>query len=117
LKRRAFVGYYSPESNEHNVREEKADETDEAEIQAVLFAIEELASPTNPITIVCDHESVVSEATKQTPRRPSRPIQNLRKVLEEKKSYVKLEALLTNPAHKTLTEYVNKESRGDKNSC
>lgn len=109
LKKRAYVGYFAPESNAQKAKPVEAEETDDAEIEAILFAIDELGNGLNPITIICDHQSVVSEATRPNVKKPSRSLSKLRSVLEAKKPVVELEALQSNLAHKILTEYVNRE--------
>jgi hypothetical protein len=88
------------------VKEVEATESDDAEVQAILFAIEELKDRLGRLTIVCDHESVVSEALREEVRKPSELMERLRSVLHENSS-VKLEVLKANPAHGVVTEYVN----------
>ena len=83
-----------------------ASESDDAEVLAIIFAIEELKDPLGRFTVVCDHESVVSEATKDNVKNPSDLLKRLRQLLDENPS-VKLEVLLSNPAHQVVTEYVN----------
>jgi hypothetical protein len=107
LKREAYVGYVLEGSGRSNVRREDAEETDDAEALAVLFAIEELKESLGRFTVVCDHESVVSEANRDYVRSPSPPLEKLRKVLKENPT-VKLEVLKANPAHGIVTEYVNR---------
>ncbi len=108
LKREVYVGYIVEGTYESDVRMENAEETDDAEVLAVLFAIERLKDRYGRLTIVCDHESVVSEANKEEEiKNPSELLQRLRRTLDETPS-VRLEALKTNPAHKVVTEYVNR---------
>lgn len=111
LKKRAYVGYFAPESNAQNAKPVEAEETDRAEIQAILFAIDELGNGVDHKKIICDHQSVVSEATRPNVKKPSPLLSKLRNVLEAKKPVVELEALQSNLAHKIVTEYVNQESR------
>ena len=47
------------ESKEHECSQVEADETDDAEIQAILYAIDSLAKKLDRLTIICDHQSVV----------------------------------------------------------
>lgn len=118
LERKAFVGYIIPDSSFQNAKLVNALETDDAEIEAILFAIETLAKSDFPITIVCDHESVVSEATKEMIKKSSDRMKELRKLLQEKRKYVKLKHRESNPAHKIVTEYVNQflaSQHGNKN--
>jgi hypothetical protein len=106
LKREAFVGYVVEGSGEHGVREVEATESDDAEVLAILFAIDELKDRLGRFTVVCDHESVVLEALRDEVKRPSNLMEKLRGVLRENRS-VKLEVLKANPAHGVVTEYVN----------
>ena len=106
LTREAFVGYVVEGSGEHGVKEVEATESDDAEVLAILFAIDELKERLGRFTIVCDHESVVSEALRGEVKKPSGLMERLRSALREN-STVKLEALKANPAHGVVTEYVN----------
>jgi len=108
LPKEAYVGYYVLETGKHDEEPADADESDDAEIQAVLFAIRELGPKFDKLTIVCDHQSVVSEANRPTVKGPSALLTSLRAVLQENQSRIELEALESNKAHKTLTEYVNR---------
>jgi prephenate dehydratase len=58
------------------------------------------------MAIVCDHQSVVSEANRMKVKHPSELLVKLRNVLKD--ASLELEALHSNPSHKTLTEYVNR---------
>jgi len=106
LTRQAYVGYIVEGKGRQNVREVEATESDDAEVLAILFAIEELKGSLGRFTVVCDHESVVSEANKDAVKNPSDLMRRLRDTLRENRS-VKLEALMANPAHGVVTEYVN----------
>ncbi len=71
--RRSFVAYVvdgRPELND--VAEVKAYETDEAELQAVAFAIRKLKGEVQEFTVVCDHESIVSEINRREPLGPGK---------------------------------------------
>ncbi|MCL4355939.1 MAG: hypothetical protein JRN56_01175 [Nitrososphaerota archaeon] len=105
LPREAYVGYIVEGGGRRNVRRVEAQESDDAEVLAILFAIEELGS-LGGFTVVCDHESVVSEARRSLVRNPSELLQKLREVLRVHPK-VRLEALQSNPAHQVVTEYVN----------
>ena len=107
LPRQAYVGYVVEGGGRRNVKEVEATESDDAEVLAVLFAIDELRGSLGRFAVVCDHESVVSEANRETVRRPSELMERLRQVLKENPS-VTLEALKANPAHGVVTEYVNR---------
>jgi ribonuclease HI len=108
LPREAFVGYLVEGTGRQNVKRVEATESDDAEVLAILFAMEELRGSIGRLTIVCDHESVVSEATRDEVRRPSALMERLRRALVENPS-VNLEALKANPAHGVVTAYVNKQ--------
>lgn len=105
LQREAYVGYVVEGGGRRNVRRVEAQESDDAEVLAILFAIEELG-PLGRFTVVCDHESVVSEARRDRVRNPSELLQKLREALRLHPK-VRLEALQSNPAHQVVTEYVN----------
>jgi hypothetical protein len=47
-----------------NARPSSASETDDAEIDAIIFAVTDLRKKLKRFTVVCDHQSVVSEAIK-----------------------------------------------------
>ena len=108
LPRKAYVGYLVEGSDKQNVKPENATESDDAEVLAILFAIEELKDSLGRFTIFCDHESVVSEANKEELRNPNPMMELLRKTLLENPS-VELRALQANPAHGIVTAYVNAE--------
>ena len=105
LPRKAFVGYMV-EGGGSNARESTATESDDAEVDAIIFAIDDLEGDHGQITVICDHESVVSEALLKDPGRQSAAIVRLRQVLDKNK-WARLEVLKANPAHKVVTEFVN----------
>lgn len=106
LPREAYVGYIVEGDGRSNVKRVEATESDDAEVLAILFAIEELKDSLGSFMVVCDHESVVSEARRGEVRKPSRLMQQLREVLQANRS-VDLQPLMANPAHGVVTEYVN----------
>ncbi|MDE1857439.1 MAG: hypothetical protein KGI26_00015 [Thaumarchaeota archaeon] len=106
LPREAYVGYLVEGKGMREVKRVEAAESDDAEVLAIMFAIEELKVQLGRFTVVCDHESVVSEATKDNVKNPSDLLKRLRRLLDENPS-VKLEVLQSNPAHQVVTEYVN----------
>ena len=106
LKREAYVGYLVEGTGERKVKEVGATESDDAEVLAILFAIDELKAKLGKFTVVCDHESVVSEALRDEVKKPSELMEKLREVLHQNGS-VRLEVLKANPAHGVVTEYVN----------
>jgi ribonuclease HI len=109
--RRAYVGYVVERDGRQNVKEVDATESDDAEVLAILFAIDELKGSLGRFTVVCDHESVVSEANRDAVKNPSEFLLRLREILQENRS-IRLEALMANPAHGVLTEYVNRMNSG-----
>jgi hypothetical protein len=106
LEHEAFVGYIVEGSGKKDAKQVEAEESDDAEVLAVLFAIEGLNDGTQELTVVCDHESVVSEATRDEVKKPSKCMSELRELIK-KNPNVHLQALLANPAHKVVTDYVN----------
>ena len=106
LEREAYVGYVVEGSNRHDATRVEATESDDAEVLAILFAINELKDQLRRFTIVCDHESVVSEAKRSVAKRPSELMQRLRDALNMNPT-IGLEVLKANPAHGIVTEYVN----------
>ena len=66
LPKEAFVGYVVEGEGKRNVKRVEASESDDAEVLAILFAIEELKGALGRFTVVCDHESVVSEARRDS---------------------------------------------------
>lgn len=111
LAKEAFVGYIVEVDGRRNVKKVDAAESDDAEVLAVLFAIEDLKGSLDSFTVICDHESVVSEANRDAVKQPSELMETLRRTLRENPT-VTLEALRANPAHGVVTEYVNKLNSG-----
>jgi hypothetical protein len=112
LPREAYVGYYIEGSGAHHVDRVHAEESDDAEVLAIMFAIRELKDTLGHFVIVCDHESVVSEANRDSVKNPSELLKLLRQTLKENRS-ISLEALQANPAHQVVTEYVNALKAGE----
>ena len=111
LPREAYVGYVVEGDGRHNVKRVDATESDDAEVLAIQFAVDEMRGSLARFTVVCDHESVVSEANRDSVKKPSRFMEKLRETLQENTS-VTLEALKANPAHGVVTEYVNSLGSG-----
>ncbi len=115
LPREAYVGYIVEGEGLRSAKRLEEDEigmigrleSDDAEILAILFAIDDLGGRFGRITVVCDHESVVSEANRNEVKNASRLMEELRSRIREKNPSVRLEVLKTNPAHGVVTEYVN----------
>ena len=106
LEKETYVGYLV-QGGTWNARRVEAAESDDAEVLAVLFAITDLKGRFGRLTIVCDHESVVSEANRKDVKSPSELMRQLREALQESRGSVELEVLQANPAHRIVTEYVN----------
>jgi len=106
LQREAYVGYLVEGSSTHNAKKVEATESDDAEVLAILFAIEELKDSLGGFTIVCDHESVVSEANREGVKNPNPLMEELRRTLSKNPS-VQLRVLQANPAHGIVTAFVN----------
>ena len=111
LQKEAYVGYVVEGSGEKGGKPVKAEESDDAEVLAIMFAIEELRHKLPRFVVVCDHESVVSEANRDTVKKPSELMASLREMLRENPS-VTLDVLKANPAHGVVTEYVNSLKSG-----
>ena len=106
LQREAYVGYVVEKNGRRGAKKVEATESDDAEVLAILYAIDELRDELGRFTIVCDHESVVSEAKRAAVKNPSALMEKLRRSLRENPE-VELEVLRANPAHGVVTEYVN----------
>ena len=113
LQKEAYVGYVVEGKGLRDVKRVEATESDDAEVLAIMFAIEELKNSLSRFIVVCDHESVVSEATKETVRNPSEFLKKLREMLRDS-PFVRLQALQSNPAHQVVTEYVNALKSGER---
>jgi ribonuclease HI len=112
LPRKAYVGYLVHGDGRQGAREVEEMESDDAEVRAILFAIEELRGTVGRMTIVCDHESVVSEANREVARDPSPLMRELRETLGRNRKTIRLRALQANPAHAVVTAYVNSLKEG-----
>src|SRR2546426_10413660 len=85
----------------------EANESDEAELMAVAFAIQQLKDKLGEFTIICDHDSAVSIINRGSEKAArKRPI--LSKILSENQAYpgIKFEGLEKNPAHKFLKKWL-----------
>jgi hypothetical protein len=105
--KRTVVGFVLQGGQDYeNARFLEADETDDAELNAVYFAIQQLKDKLPEFTIICDHDSVVSMIDRGSPKMVrKRPI--LSKILGEKEKYPGIEVvgLEKNPAHKFLNKW------------
>jgi hypothetical protein len=81
-----------------------ADQTDEAELKAISFAIEALGGKLQSFKIMCDNESVVSQINRALVRPSSRRV--LLEILAEMKANhgITVEFFGKNPAHSFLNE-------------
>ncbi len=106
------VGFIVKDRHEFdNARILEANESDEAELQAVFFAIQQLKEKLGEFTIICDHDSVVSIINRGSEKAArKRPI--LSKILSEKQAYpgIKLEGLEKNPAHIFLKKWMKEHA-------
>jgi len=106
--KRTIVAYVVEGRDElRNATDVKADETDDAELHAIAFAIHDLKDKLPEFTVICDNESVVSVImTENQKTARKRPI--LSRILAEKKemSGVKIELLENNPAHTFLNKWL-----------
>src|SRR6266571_6234569 len=93
-----------------------ANETDDAELHAIAFAIQQLKGKLERFTVFSDHEPAVSQITlKDRSGGKKRPI--LLEILNEleSNSSIKVKLFGKNPAHRVLNKYVAdlKTSRED----
>src|SRR3989441_8508668 len=106
--KRTIVAYVvDGEDKLKNATDVKADETDDAELHAIAFAIHDLKDKLPEFTVICDNESVVSVIMTENQRTArKRPI--LSQLLAEKRenSGVQVELLENNPAHKFLNKWL-----------
>ena len=108
LPKKTYVGYVVENNDDlQGVTVVKADETDDAELHAIAFAIRQLKDRLDEFTVVCDHESVVSVIKrKDMSAGRKRPI--LVEVLRQMESNpsVEVELLANNPAHRLLNKHI-----------
>lgn len=112
--KRALVAYIVDGMEElKGVKEVGAEETDDAEYEAILFAIRELKGKLKQFTIFCDHQSVVSEANKQSKDTSSTNplLKEIRKELANSNSNITLKEFPINPAHTLLNKYLIHERK------
>lgn len=114
LPKRTFVAYLVDDSpSSQGVKEVVAPETDDAELHAVAFALDQLKDKFERFTIICDHESAVSIINRREPRlAEKRPI--LQSIIEVLKSHPSIQVvqLTKNPAHSLLNAYLAKVQGG-----
>ena len=109
LPKRTMVAYFvEGRAQLKNATEVKADETDDAELHAIAFAIHDLKDKLAEFTVICDNESVVSVITTENQKTTrKRPI--LSELLAQKREHsgIKVELLESNPAHKFLNKWIS----------
>ncbi len=116
LPRNTFVGYVveGREKEFSGVRVVQASETDEAEEQAILFAITGLKDRIKGFTIICDHESAITKVNwKGEDRRKARKDKVLPSIWQEldEMPSIRVQALKYNPAHAFLNRRLKEEGR------
>lgn len=100
-----FVVNGRPELDDARILD--ANESDEAELHAVAFAILRLKDKLAEFTIVCDHDSIVSVINRESEKAArKRPIVST--ILSEKEAHpgIKFEGLEKNPAHRFLKKWM-----------
>lgn len=101
LPKKTFVAYKVENSGLEGTREVAATETDDAELHAILFAIQELKARFERFTILCDHESVVSEVKRSIVQNGRPSLMIIREELKTNPE-IRVELLEPNPAHRVL---------------
>jgi len=108
LPRKAYVAYtVEGVAGLQGFAEVDASETDDAELHAIAFAIQQLKGKLGEFTVLCDHEGAVSQIIlKDRSGAKKRPI--LLEILNELESnpWIGVELFGKNPAHRVLNEYV-----------
>lgn len=110
----AFVAYVVKDMEERGkVIEVNAEETDDAEYKAILFAIHELKDKSKQFTIFCDHQSVVSEVTRKDFKETEKTNPLLSEIRGELVIHpnITLRYLEGNPAHTLLNEYLQAKKK------
>lgn len=97
-QRKAFVGYVVVGREDlSDIDQVPASETDEAEEQAILFAIKKLRGPLKRFTVICDHESAVTKVNWKGDDRKrakgDKVLPDIWKALDEKKGAIKVRPL------------------------
>ncbi len=107
----SFVAYFSEDAELHGFSRVDADQTDEAELKAIAFAIKALKGRLQSFRIMCDNESVVSQIDRKLARPSSRSV--LREILEEMEANrgISVEFFGKNPAHSYLKQELAKQQK------
>jgi hypothetical protein len=117
LPRTAYVGYIvEDEPDLQGFGKVDANETDDAELHAIAFAIQQLKGKLEQFTVFSDHEPAVSQILfRDRSGGKKRPI--LLEILNEleSNSSIRVKLFGKNPAHRALNKYVAdlKASRKD----
>lgn len=111
LPKETFVAYVVEGSQLRGVRKVEASETDDAEIQAILFTIDELKGRLDRFVAFCDHESVVSEVNRESEETPplNQLLQEVRSRLRSNPS-IRIELFKTNPADRYLKQLLRRRN-------
>src|SRR5439155_12314339 len=106
LPKNSFVAYFSENTGVHGFSSVEADQTDEAELKAIAFAIKELRGKLQKFAIMSDNESVVSQIKRALVKPSSRPV--LLEILAEMKANhdITVEFFGKNPAHSFLNQQI-----------
>ncbi len=107
----SFVAFTSEDAKVQGFSSIEADQTDEAEMKAIAFAIKSLKNLFSAFTIMCDNESVVSQIHAGIVRPSSRPV--LSEILAERKANpgVQVDFFGKNPAHSYLNQELAKRQK------
>jgi hypothetical protein len=117
LNRKAYVAYVVKDMlGLQGFGKVEAYETDDAELHAIAFAIQQLKDKLKRFTVFSDHEPAVSQILlKDRSGGKKRPI--LLEILNEleSNSSIKVELFGKNPAHRVLNKYVAELKGSGKN--
>src|SRR3989304_395288 len=110
LPKEAFVAYVVEGSKLRGVQKVEASETDDAELQAILFAMDELNGKLKRFIIFCDHESVVSQVKLEQGnyKLKNQFLNDVRSRLRANPS-IKVDLFNKNPAHRYLKKHLIKK--------
>ena len=119
--KRTFVAYVvenRPASQGFTeIKEEGADETDQAELHAIAFAIRELRQDFSEFTVMSDNQSVVDVIHRSSEGLP-KPKGILAEIREQRSRNLSIQVQWyeKNPAHRVLNAHVLKYLEGEHNS-
>jgi ribonuclease HI len=103
----SYVAYVVKDSNLHAVKKVDSTETYDAELQAILFALNDLRGKLHRFSILCDHESVVSEVNRKPwdSSKKNPLLMMVRSQLDGNPS-IRVSLFESNPADKFLRKYL-----------